>query len=66
MLYLLRLLVARTRRNRLERLIALATRVDEVLMTSALRPETRRHLEGKREELEEQIQALLGNGTVVV
>jgi len=66
MLHLIRLIAARVRRNKLERLTTLAARMDEVLMTCSLIPETRQQLEGKREELEGQIHELMGAGTVVV
>jgi hypothetical protein len=60
MFRLLRFLVADRRRAKLERLITLAGRMDEVLMTATLMPETRQQLQGKREELEGEIRELMG------
>jgi hypothetical protein len=56
---LIRWLVARSRRARLDRLITLAGRMDEVLITCHLAPNTRQLLQQKREHLENQIHELL-------
>lgn len=59
MFHLIRLLIARARRNKLERLTTLAARMDEVLITCSLAPDTRQMLQEKRERLEGQIQELM-------
>jgi len=59
MLRFLRLVGARVRQIELERLLAHAGKMDELLMTGQLLPATRQQLQDKREQLRCRIQALM-------